>query len=542
MSMNRTKNMRYQLGLSGAILAVIGGAAFLLTRGARSQSRDAAPPSLTDAVAISHQGEQYAAIELQKVRAETLSGEIQAAGQICYPSDTTVKVSPRLAGRIRSVLVKVGDHVAAGQILATLDSVDAAAAQTTARQSENRLRLAKQTLERNERLYRLGTPEVTAALAALDQAHAATTAARDALDRIRQQAAIGGFAQPPLEAAQNSLIAARTALVQAQSDLAQAQRDRDRKAKLVEIGVAARSDLEAAENVLEKARIAATSDAESLHLAEQALEREQKAQRSNLYSEQQVRAAEAAWRQASLQETASERALRLAKAAILANLQQARSDYEAAANDAANAQHVLEMLGHPDSNGVVRVTAPCDGVITDRQVSPGQVVDQSQMTPWQMFVLSNVSRVWIDADVYEKDIAAVSAGQQVVMQVGALPGRTFHGSVMRIAPLLDKTTRAIKVHIEVANPDGALKDGMYASVFIYPGGGRRALTIPASAVQHDGDSDTVFVPSGGKYVRRNVDLGAHIKERYVVLNGLSEGETFVSHGAILLDSQAGGGH
>ena len=541
MQPNRTSSLRRQTILSLIVVAVLAVFGFLLTRSARSQTKETPAPSLSDAVTLSHQGAQYAGIETAAVTAEMVTNEVQASGQIAYSADSTVKISPRLQGRVREVFVKVGDHVTVGQTLALLDSVDAAAAQTTARQTENRLRLAKQTLDRNERLYRLGTPEVTSAQATLDQARAAAAASKDALDRTKQQAAIGGFAQPPVETAQSAVITARTALVQAQSDLAQAQRDRDRKAKLVEIGVAARSDLEAADNVLEKARAAATADGDSLKIAEQALQREQKAFKTNLYAEQQVRAAEAAARQTVLQEAAADRALRLAKAAILASLQQARSDYEAAQADAANAQRVLELLGHPDPGGVIHIVAPVAGVITDRQVSPGQMVDQSQMTPWQMFVLSSTDKVWIDADVYEKDIHAIAIGQPVSIRVAALPGKEFKGAVLRIAPTLDKTSRAVKVHMEAPNQDGAMKDGMYASVTIFPGKGRKLLTIPASAVQHDGDNDYVYVPQNGKYVRRTVTLGAHLKERYVITNGLTEGETIVTHGTIFLDNQANGG-
>ena len=87
-----------------------------------------------------------------------------------------------------------------------------------------------------------------------------------------------------------------------------------------------------------------------------------------------------------------------------------------------------------------------------------QIVDQSQMTPWQMFTLSNTAVVWVEMDVYEKDIHAVHVGQKLTVTVAALPNRTFTATVRRIAPALDKTTRALKVRAEIANADGLLKD------------------------------------------------------------------------------------
>ncbi len=541
MSTDCRASLKRQITMSIGVAAALSLVGFALTRTAGSQQHEKAPPSLDEAVSVSNGGERITEMETAKVIEETLSADIHATGQVLYPSDQTVKISPRLQGRIKGVFVRVGDHVTAGQTLALLESVDAATAQTTARQNENKLRLAKLTLDRQVGLYRLGTPEVTAAMSALNQAHSAACSAREALDRTRQQASLGGFVDPPLEAAQSGVIGAKSNLAQARSDLAQAEREHGRKVKLVEIGVAAASDLDASTNVLEKANSAVRSGEESFLIAEQALAREQKAHKSKLYEEQQVRGAEANSRQAEVQETAATTALRLAKAAILTNLQQARSDYQAALTDAQNAHRVLGMLGNPDGSGAVRVLAPIDGVITDRQVSAGQIVDQSQMTPWQMFVLSSTRTVWIDADVFEKDVASAAPRQSVSIQVNALPGRELRGAILRIAPSVDRASRAFKVRSEIANPNGLLKEGMYASVTIHAGRGRCVLTVPASAIQHDGDSDYVYMPRNGKYVRRKVEIGAHFRDRYVVTSGLKSGEMVVSRGAIFLASQANGG-
>lgn len=535
-----SSNMVRQIGISVAVIAVLGFAGFMLTRKARSIPNETPAVPLSDAITISDQGKSIAKIETATVRVETIAGDIKAAGQIVYSADQTVKISPRLQGCVQQVLVRVGDHVTAGQTLAVLDSVDAAAAQTTARQNDNKLRLATTNLERQERLYKLGTPDVTAAQASLDQAAARTQFTKEALERLKEQANIGGFTQKPLEDAQAAVVSANSDLAQAQSDRAQAERDYERKAKLVEIGVASKSDLEAALNVREKAAVTVQADQEKATLTKQALEREQKAFKTGLYANQQVRSAESDYRQAQLQEEAANRALRLAKTQILRDLQQARSDYQAARADAENAHRVLDILGHPSADGSVRILAPISGVVTDRQVSPGQIVDQSQMTPWQMFTLSNTDTVWVEADVYEKDISTITPGRPVHIHVGAFPGRESSGTIRRIAPTLDKTTRTIKVRAEIANREGLLKDGMYAEVIISSGKGRPALVVPDAAVQHDGDSDYAYVAQNGHYRRQKLQLGPHLHNSYIITGGLREGDVIVTHGAIFLDNQGSG--
>ena len=115
--------------------------------------------------------------------------------------------------------------------MAVMDSVDGASAQANVMQSDNKLRLAKSNLERENRLFKLGTPDVTQAETNLDQAHTHTVFSKDALDRTRQQAKIGGFNQKPLADAQNDLVSAQLTLAQDERSLLAAGRERDRTAK-----------------------------------------------------------------------------------------------------------------------------------------------------------------------------------------------------------------------------------------------------------------------------------------------------------------------
>ena len=529
---------RKQLIPTIAVAAALALAGFFLVRHAHGQ--DAAPDAGSapaGVTTVSDTGRRVLQIRTVPVRMQGLPGLVQATGLVSFPADRTVNISPRLQGRVRAVYVHVGDHVAAGQALALLDSTDAATARTTDTENQNKLRLAAIALQRNEILFRLGTPEVTQAEAAVQQAEEHTAYTRDALAKIRLQAKIGGFNQQPLEAARTAEVQARSALDAARQDLDLAQRARDRMAKLVSIGVNAQQDLEADENTLAKARVTVGSDQDQLRLAQEALTRETKAFRTNLYTDQSVRTAEDAYQAALLQQSGAARALLLARAAIRTNLEQSQSDYRNALSDAQNSRNALHLLGDPGPDGTVRVTAPIFGVITARSVSPGQVVDQSQETPWNMFTLSDNATVWVECDVYEKDLASVAEGQPVQVRVDALPGRVFDGVVRHIAPTLDPKSRAVKVRAEIANPAGLLKDGMFAEMTVHTGRGLSAPVIPVAAVQHDGGGDFVYVAQGGAYARRPVRLGTQKNGLCQIASGVRPGERVVTSGALFLGAQ-----
>lgn len=537
---NRLRLTR-QIGITIPVVMALGLGGLLIVRSGHTDTgRPAAPAASPNApVAVSEAGRQAVQIQTAPVRLSALEGRLQTTGLVSYPSDQNVAISPRLQGRVRAVYVSVGDHVTAGQPLALLDSTDAATAQTTFRENQNKLRLAAITLQRNQTLLHLGTTEVTQAEAALEQAKEHTSYTRDALNKIRLQARIGGFNQQPLATAQTAVVQAQAALDSSKRDLDLAQRAETRAVKLNQIGVNASQDVEAAENTLSKAQVTVQSNQDQLRLAQETLTRERKAYSTNLYTDQSVRTAEDALQAAQLQQSGAGRALALARAAIRTNLEQARNDYLNAQSDFQNSRNALNLLGHPSANGTVGIVSPISGVVTARNVNPGQVVDQSQETPWNMMTISNTNKVWVEGDIYEKDLASVAEGQPVAIHVDALPSQTFTGVVRHIAPALDPKTRAVKVRAEIANAGALLKDGMFAEMTIQTGRTQAAPVVPLGAIQHDADSDYVYVASSGKYARRNVVVGAQKGGDSVITSGLRPGERVVTQGALFLGSQAG---
>jgi membrane fusion protein, heavy metal efflux system len=168
------------------------------------------------------------------------------------------------------------------------------------------------------------------------------------------------------------------------------------------------------------------------------------------------------------------------------------------------AEH-LQLLGssvdHP--SGMVDITAPVSGVITDQQVTTAGGVQSLGTSP---FTISDLSMVWIVCDVYENDLASVHAGDLAEITLNAYPGRVFKGRVDNILPILDPAIRTGKVRIEVANP-GMMKVGMFVTATFQGKTEQTVAAVPASAILHLHDRDWVYVPAPDKKFKRVMVVG-----------------------------------
>lgn len=177
--------------------------------------------------------------------------------------------------------------------------------------------------------------------------------------------------------------------------------------------------------------------------------------------------------------------------------------------------------------------APFNGVVMQSEVAEGEAVDAER----GLFTIADLSTVWVQGDVYEKDIAAIRQGQQVLLSVNAYPGQTFKGRITYLSDGLDPQTRTAKVRCEVANPRGLLKLEMFGTIQIPTGAQRGALMIPAAAVQEIDKESVVFVKLDEKrFEKRKLELGAHSDGWVEVRSGLKEGEKVVTAGAFMLKS------
>jgi cobalt-zinc-cadmium efflux system membrane fusion protein len=163
------------------------------------------------------------------------------------------------------------------------------------------------------------------------------------------------------------------------------------------------------------------------------------------------------------------------------------------------AEH-LRLLGsntdHP--SGIVNITAPISGVITDQEVTNAAGVQSLGTSP---FTISDLSTVWIVCDVYENDLPTVHVGDPTEITLNAYPGQVFKGRVDNILPILDPNIRTGKVRIEVRNP-GFMKVGMFVTATFRGQKEEVNTSVPASAILHLHDRDWVYVPTPDKRFRR----------------------------------------
>ena len=522
-----------------AILIVV----VLVTRsGARSDSKSKAVANALNPNQMIVNKAAADAVELKTaaVTVEPGSRTIHTNGVVHFSPYSTINVSPRLVGKIQSVFVKVGDRVTAGEPLADLLSSDAAIAVDTAKDADQQLKLTAVTLATARKQFVAGTPEVTAAEAAQISAHENTLYTKRMLALTREQNGIGGFTDKPLTDAQSAAKQAETQLAQDLKDLQLDQNAYDRTAKLFGYGVAAKADVEVAEDALGKQKDAVANDKEQLRIVKVTLEREQKAFNTKLYANQAVRQAQTTYEQAVIQERAAATAVTMVKAALLHDLKQAEHDYQAAIADDKAARNVLSAYDNPTPEGVIVIRSPASGVITARNVNPGQIVDQTGETPWQMMTIVNSGMVYVDAQIYEKDMIGIKVGERVAISSEALPPHfSATGIVDYVSPALDPATHALSVRAEIQNPSGLLKDGMFVSTVVDLGMSSPFAStpvVPLEAVVHDGNDDFVFIVSGkDKYDRRQVTLGEQRGESNVAITkGLTGTETIVTHGALYL--------
>ncbi len=182
----------------------------------------------------------------------------------------------------------------------------------------------------------------------------------------------------------------------------------------------------------------------------------------------------------------------------------------------------------------IAIVAPATGYIVDRQAFPNLYAEPSM----RLFTIANLSTVWIYAAVFQNQIAQIRKGDPVAVSIDAYPGHEFTGAVDFIWPALDPISRTAKVRINLPNPEGEFKIGMFVNVNIRQRLGR-GLVIPDSSVLQTGLRNIAFLDRGDGYLEpRELELGAHLRDGYVVRKGLAEGDRIVSSANFLIDSES----
>jgi cobalt-zinc-cadmium efflux system membrane fusion protein len=235
---------------------------------------------------------------------------------------------------------------------------------------------------------------------------------------------------------------------------------------------------------------------------------------------------------------AAEHDLEMAKAAAASTLAQTKAALT-------SARRRLLILGLKSSEidalatktslgAIFSLTAPISGIVVERNGTIGATVGADA----NVFKIIDISRVWIDANVFEKDLERVRRGQEVKVSVPAFPGATFSGRVILVSSVVDPETRTVKVRTEVPNIDSRLKPDMFANVQIITDLHRTAISIPQAAVLDDGGKTVVFVMEGSGYTKREVHVGIQGNGRVEIVEGLAAGDKVVVKGNYLLLQQS----
>ena len=253
-------------------------------------------------------------------------------------------------------------------------------------------------------------------------------------------------------------------------------------------------------------------------LARQALDRKQTLASERIVAQREVQEAEAAFRTAD------------------AEVRAATASIEALGVSDDDAQ------GSSDSS-LFYLRSPIAGRVLERLADLGQQAEPSA----RLFTIADLSRVWIVAQLFERDAVNVTVGSTAHVTVAALPGQEFDGRVALVGRQVDPGSRTVPVRIELPNSAGALRPGMSASARLEVAGQNRTiLAVPAAALQRVGERWLAFVPTGQyEYEMRPVGRGRDLGNDVEAISGLTAGETVVVEGAFLLkaeaEKRAGGG-
>lgn len=597
------RNKRVALVAAG--LLALGGTFFLGRRtGAPEQSvaesAEKAPAAEAEAekgvIQFDEESLKLAELKVAPVTPRSLQAGLAVTGMVEPNLGGVVKITPRVAGKITSVLVNQGDNVQRGQALATLASTELAQAQAAYRQAGARVAVAANNLDRQRNLGRLGefgrhqveearSTDVTAQ-GEINTTQSELAAARNEVTEARSEkasfegeaaAAQSGVASAESEAASaeseitealGQVKALQAALAQAQTGVKVSQSRFNRLDTLLKEQLASRQDWEQAQadyqRALSDVDAAQANIAQGQARTETARGHLRAAQAKVKAAQAQVRAAEARAEQATAKidsalarrnqvearlaaarkrsEITSQslsREEKVYKGGFLTSKELVEADAAwrlAQAEQRAAAENIRLLGGTPGGGNLLRVVAPLGGRLTERTVTLGETVTSEKT----LFTVVNLNSVWVQLNVYQKDLRTVRSGQTVSLTTEAAPGHKFSGVVSYIGDVVDETTRTVKVRAVIQNPRNVLKPQTFVRGKIAAPVRAQLLAVPKDAVQELDGKQVVFVAADhpGEFRAKAVQTGDLIDEQTVITSGLESGDRVVTVGAFLVKAQA----
>jgi len=245
------------------------------------------------------------------------------------------------------------------------------------------------------------------------------------------------------------------------------------------------------------------------------------------------------------------------KAVPLKDWQQAQADLTTAQNDLRSAETAVEaahnrlrILGRTEEqitafqrtrqiSADTPIYSPIGGTVVQRKVGPGQFISSGASDP--VFVIGDLSKVWLTAFVRESEAADVSVGQEIDFTVLALPGRTFKANIDYVSAAIDPSSRRLLVRATIDNKDGLFKPEMFANVTIYAGTDHTSVGVPKQALIYEGERVRLWVAHDDKSLElREIETGLTNSNLVEVRTNLKAGEKVVTKGSLFIDRAASG--
>ncbi|RUT01537.1 hypothetical protein DSM106972_066340 [Dulcicalothrix desertica PCC 7102] len=476
-------------------------------------------------------------IKVEPAKKQRLNIGIKSTGQIETLPDQKVEVTAPLTSKVVELLVKPGSKIKKGQPVAVVSSPELvelrvgsqekqADAQAQLQKAQADLKLAQENLDRQEKISDAEIAQARSQLAAAQAQYNRDLA-------LVNQRGVLKVAQENLKRQQQI---ANANVAQANTEVAVAQEQYDRDQELVEKGALPRRQMLESQAKLEraKAELARASNRPEVVQAESEVKRAEVELPLRELRDSQSRVAEA---QTQLKRAIARRDVLEAQA----QLKRAQSDVTVA-NSRINLSNTtyntrLQQLGTTaNAKGLVTITAPISGTVTDREVNIGQSL---QDAGGRLMTIINDNQVFATANIYEKDLDKVKNGQQVRVKVASLPNNTFEGKITRIGSVVEGETRVVPVQAQINNTSGQLKPGMFAELEVLTDKtSTDIVAIPTSAIVDVNGKKTVYVQNGNAFQATEVTLGQTSGDMVEIKSGLFDGDMIVTQRAPQLYAQS----
>jgi RND family efflux transporter MFP subunit len=453
-----------------------------------------------------------AMVSVASAELRDIVGVFEATGSVEAP--LSVKIAPKITGRISFLEAREGDHVRRGQVLARIDSteVEAGVQQQMAAVAEARYRLAQAQMNEN--------PTDVGITAGIRQQSAALSSAKADLAQVQEnyQSEVAA-AQASVMDAQSKVAGAKASLASAQASLDNARTRYNRLKGLYEQGFIAAQDVDdskAALTVQESALSAAQAQVDSA-----AAQRDAAAERLSIAKTKGKADIEAAKAKVSQVEASLDHAnaSTSGKAAYRQSLAALRASVTAAEAGLASAKA---------KRGDTVLVSPLDGVVTGRHADPGAIASPTQPVLSVQFV----NQVWVTVSVPEDVCAKLHIGQPSKITFDALPEKVYSASVVQINPSADPDSRQFTVRVIMENKDGRLKPGMFGHVALETERVKSAIAVPREAVQRGKEGTFVVAVGPDKKAKRvPVAVGVEDDTYVALLSGVAAGEKVVTMSA-----------